>query len=230
MPFTLSHVAAVLPLLNSRRLDPWALAIGAMVPDLPLFLPFLPAYAIWHSLPGILTIDVAATLVVLVLFHGLLREPLLAVVDLPPIRYGLRRAPAVLAGAVIGSSTHVLWDSFTHSYSAAIWGWDWLSAPVIGWITVYRALQYASTLIGLGLVAWWLIPRLRLRPGGSIWLPVALGAGGLAGAALWPLVDPPAEGWASTITKHGIGVVVGASVLLLGYGVLWRLVKGFKRA
>ncbi|MEE2045837.1 DUF4184 family protein, partial [Nocardiopsis tropica] len=38
MPFTLSHVAAVLPLARTR-LPPAALVVGSVVPDLPYYLP-----------------------------------------------------------------------------------------------------------------------------------------------------------------------------------------------
>ncbi len=42
MPFTVSHVAAVLPLAvgrSGRTLVPTALVIGSIVPDLPYFVP-----------------------------------------------------------------------------------------------------------------------------------------------------------------------------------------------
>ena len=84
MPFTPTHIAAILPIAAIRRRElPFsALAIGAMLPDLPLFLPRISRYAVdlhdssfastWlraaydilfqvnyyqmHSIPGLLTI------------------------------------------------------------------------------------------------------------------------------------------------------------------------------
>ncbi|MFC7593366.1 DUF4184 family protein [Nonomuraea antimicrobica] len=133
MPFTPSHIAAVLPLIRSssrlrRYLDPWALAMGAMVPDLAVFLPFLPDYTVWHSWLGVVTINPLAVLILLPLFHLVLRDPLIAL--LPPSLAGraallaperLRLLP-MAAGAVVGAATHVLWDSFTHSTGPAEWG------------------------------------------------------------------------------------------------------------
>ncbi|MEV4086855.1 DUF4184 family protein, partial [Nonomuraea fuscirosea] len=90
MPFTPSHIAAVLPLIASSRLrrivDPWALAMGAMVPDLPIFLPFLPDYTDWHSWLGVVTIDPLAVLILLPFFHLVLRDPLISL--LPPALAG----------------------------------------------------------------------------------------------------------------------------------------------
>ncbi|MFD0660439.1 DUF4184 family protein [Thermocatellispora tengchongensis] len=160
MPFTVSHVAAVIPLIGAARVrrlaEPWALAAGAMVPDLPLFLP-LGEYREWHSPAGIALRCLPAGLVLLALFQYVLRDPLTALLP-PPLaarvaaleRPGWRRAPAMAAGVLAGAVTHVLWDSFTHS-----WGWAWLSAPVAGTLPAYKLAQYASTAGGLAVVAWW---------------------------------------------------------------------------
>jgi hypothetical protein len=246
VPFTPSHVAAVLPFASSERirrvLDPWALALGAMVPDLPIFLPFLPDYMIWHSVGGVLTLDLLAVLLLLTVFHGFLRDPLTALLPpslagraaaLAPGRYGVRRIPAVVAGGVAGAFTHLFWDSFTHSYSSAIWGWAWLDVRVAGLVPVFRVLQYASTAAGLAAVLWWAwrgLSRMEPRalPGHLALSRRArrgvLGATAAAtalGGAVWPLLFPP-SGWAETGTRVGAGVVVGCCTLLLGYATVWR--------
>ncbi|MFJ2031646.1 DUF4184 family protein [Streptosporangium sp. NPDC087985] len=247
MPFTPSHVAAVLPLISSARarrmLDPWALVLGSMVPDLPIFLPFLPDYTFWHSLRGVLTIDPLAVVLLLAVFHGLLRDPLTAllppslagrVASLAPGRYGVRRLPAVVAGAVVGACTHKLWDSFTHHYSQGIWGWEWLAAPAVGPLPMFRLLQYLSTVIGLAIVALWawyglsrMEPvaapeRLALPAGVRYGVLLATVAATALGAAIWPIAFP-ATGWAQTITRMGAGVVGGCCALLLLYALMWQL-------
>ncbi|MFF5208983.1 DUF4184 family protein [Streptosporangium sp. NPDC000396] len=247
MPFTPSHIAAVLPLISSARarrmLDPWALALGAMVPDLPIFLPFLPDYMIWHSLRGVLTIDPLAVVVLLALFHGLLRDPLTALLppgvagraaSLAPGRYGPRRLPTVIAGGVVGAFTHKLWDSFTHSYSQGVWGWEWLTAPVAGGLPAFRLLQYLSTVVGLAVVTWWAwrglsrmepmtVPE-RLKLPGHVrhGVVLATAAATALGAAIWPMAFP-APTLAGTITRVGAGVVVGCCALLLVYALMWQL-------
>ncbi|NUP82255.1 MAG: DUF4184 family protein [Nonomuraea sp.] len=246
MPFTPSHIAAVLPLAGSARArrfaDPWALALGTMVPDLPIFLPFLPAYGDWHSWTGVLTLDLVAVLVLLPLFHGVLRDPLIAL--LPPslagraalLRPGRPRVAAVVAGALIGSATHVFWDSFTHSYASARWG-EWLDTPVHGTIKLFGVLQYTSSVVGLAVVVWWVwrglsrmpaaeVPeRLRVAPALRRAVLAACSLGVVAGALLWPLVDEPNPefGIRSVITKTGAGTVIGLCLVLTCYAIVWQV-------
>lgn len=246
MPFTPSHMAVMVPLMSSARVrrfaDPWALALGAMVPDLPIFLPFLPDYTNWHSWLGVVTIDLAAVLVLLPLFHVVFRDPLISL--LPPSLAGraalvtpdrLRPLP-IAVGAVIGAASHVLWDSFTHSTGPAEWG-AWLSVSVFGVITLFRLLQYTSSVIGLAVMVWWVwrglsrmapaaVPdRLRIAPRVRRAVMASASVGVVAGALLWPLVDEPnpAFGLPSVITKTGAGTVVGLCLVLTCYAAVWQV-------
>ncbi|SDM68388.1 DUF4184 family protein [Nonomuraea jiangxiensis] len=248
MPFTPSHVALVVPLMVSPRVrrfvDPWALALGAMVPDLPIFLPFLPDYTDWHSWAGVVTLDLAAVLLLLPLFHLVLRDPLISL--LPPslagraallVPYRMAVLP-MAAGGVVGAASHVLWDSFTHSTGPMEWG-PWLSVSVFGVIRLFRLLQYVSSAVGLAVVVWWgwrglarmtatAVPdRLRLAPRVR-WTVLAAAAFGIvAGAVLWPLVDEPVPelGLPSVITKTGAGTVVGLCLVLACYAVVWQVLR-----
>ncbi|MEU6711587.1 DUF4184 family protein [Nonomuraea sp. NPDC046802] len=246
MPFTPSHIAAVLPLASSERVrrfvDPWALALGAMVPDLPIFLRFLPDYTDWHSWLGVVTIDPLAVLLLLPLFHAVFREPLISL--LPPSLAGraallvpdrIRLAP-MAAGAVIGSATHVFWDSFTHSTGPHEWG-AWLAVSVFGVIRLFRLLQYVSSAIGLTVVIWWAwrglsklpataVPdRLRITPRTRWTVIAASSLGSIAGALLWPLVDEPnpALGIPSVLTKMGAGTLIGLCLVLTCYATVWQV-------
>ncbi|MEV4565550.1 DUF4184 family protein [Nonomuraea sp. NPDC049419] len=247
MPFTPSHIAAVLPLVGPsarirRVLDPWALAFGAMVPDLPLFLPFLPDYSDWHSWLGVVTIDPLAVLILLPFFHLVLRDPLIALLPaslagraalLAPER--LRLLP-MAAGAVTGAATHVLWDSFTHSTGVVEWG-AWLSVSVLGVINLFRLLQYVSSAVGLAVVVWWgwrglsgmpaapVPERLRLSARVRAAVLSVAGLGVLAGALVWPLIDEPNPryGIAGVITKTGAGTVVGLCLVLACYALVWQV-------
>ncbi len=239
-------MAAVVPLISSARVrrfaDPWALAMGAMVPDLPIFLPFLPDYTNWHSWLGVVTIDLAAVLVLVPLFHGVFRDPLISL--LPPSLAGraalltpdrLRPLP-IAVGAVIGAASHVAWDSFTHSTGPEEWG-PWLSVSVFGVIRLFRLLQYTSSAIGLAVVVWWAwrglsrmapaaVPdRLTISPRVRRAVMAACSVGVVAGALLWPLVDEPnpAFGLPSVITKTGAGTVVGLCLVLTCYAAVWQV-------
>jgi hypothetical protein len=93
MPFTVSHIAAVLPMHTGTRtgegerrgpLVASAMAFGAMVPDAVLFfgfgfLPFRVDRNTTHAVvPGVLMQDVALTAVAVAVWHVLLLRPLLA--------------------------------------------------------------------------------------------------------------------------------------------------------
>ncbi|MGW8570739.1 DUF4184 family protein [Streptomyces niveus] len=179
MPFTLSHPAAVLPLLRSP-FCPAALVCGALAPDAPYFLsgagipvsaqswyePFLNAtYS--HTLPG-LTVALPFTLVLLALY-GLTRRPVAEL--LPPRLAGAgvprrtggypRRAGWVLLSALIGVLTHLAWDSFTHYDGYVVTHLSFLRSQVAGDLTVARVIQHASTVGGLAAIAvhLWRCPR-----------------------------------------------------------------------
>jgi Domain of unknown function (DUF4184) len=128
MPFTLTHIAAVLPIaaMNRRALPFSALVIGSMIPDFPMFVPRLwPRYETTHSISGIFTACVPLGLVCFLFFHVYMKGPLFAV--LPDT---IRRRCAFFSGSrvepslsffalsalaiAVGAATHILWDSFTH--------------------------------------------------------------------------------------------------------------------
>jgi hypothetical protein len=169
MPFTLAHPAAILPLRGFRYLRSVPLIIGALVPDLPYYLPaalarFLPET---HNLAGSFTTNLLAGYAGLVALF-LLRRPLTALLSararglcltaLAP--FSTRPLEWVLAplAIVLGVWTHLLWDSFTHTDGWIVHRVAALSAPVtIGSYTgpVCHVLQYLSSGLGLAVLAVW---------------------------------------------------------------------------
>src|SRR6478609_5937229 len=172
MPFTVSHVAAVLPVVGrSGRLPAAALVIGSMAPDYPWFLTRGRTAGLSHSLLGIVTVDLAVGLLAFVVWRRWAQAP---VRDLVPRVVGERLPrPPGLAGrdlpwaavaVVLGALTHVVWDSFTH---AGRWGVDLLPYlqeghhGVAGWVWA----QDVSSLVGLLVVVGWSVWRLaRTEP------------------------------------------------------------------
>ncbi len=174
MPFTTSHVVAVLPLAG-RGLPVSALFIGAMIPDHPLFVRH-GSYAFAHSPMGILTVNLALGLGLWLLWSRVLRRPTMAVIPGPLRRWwpydpaedaGLLRAAVAVA---IGAATHVIWDGFTHGHGFAVKALPVLAetvatAPIYGW------LQAVSSVFGLLATIVWLQHK-RSSPGNRRW-PVA---------------------------------------------------------
>ncbi len=185
MPFTVSHVAAVLPLrrwLRPAGLLPSA-AIGAMAPDFGLFLPLWMPRSATHGTAALVVFCLPVGLLAWLLFERVLRPALVAVVPdawwahwaargAPPagaLRTWLGAGAAVLAGA----STHVAWDAFTHEGARGVEMLPVLDRPA--WqvnghpMLLYRMLQHLSSVAGLALVLWalWRWHRSLPRPAGA---------------------------------------------------------------
>lgn len=182
MPFTLSHAAAALP-FRRTRLDMPALVTGCFAPDFPYFMFISPHGFIGHTLPGIFIFDLPLSLVALWLFHAYMKQPLLMLLPegvrsrLEPGENRYTFLPAtrlamIVVSIVIGSATHILWDSFTHSFYWPYRHWSFLRemvhVPVLGEMGMYKVLQYASTVFGIAVLAVWVWLWYRAtRPVGS---------------------------------------------------------------
>lgn len=173
VPLTLSHPAAVLPLgrvPGLAALPAAALVIASMVPDLPMFVPGRGGYRLSHSVVGVLSVDVAVTLLVLLVWDRVLRD---ALVDLSPDRVRSRfarrarlpRAAWLLApvAAVVGAASHVVWDAFTHPGRWGVARVAWLGEDHLG-MRGHRWAQYASGVLGLVVVLAACARQLRRRP------------------------------------------------------------------
>jgi Domain of unknown function (DUF4184) len=171
VPFTPAHAAAALPF---RRLHlVWsALIIGTFAPDLEYFVRLSPDDGYGHTLVGSLALSLPLAIVTLWLFHKFVKGPL---IDLFPRGIeqrltvsrgefpfgGAVRFAWIIASIVVGMSTHLLWDSFTHPNTWLYRRWPLLRAqprmPLFGTAHVYKALQHASTATGLVILLIWLV-------------------------------------------------------------------------
>ncbi|MFH8631695.1 DUF4184 family protein [Streptomyces lydicus] len=198
MPFTLSHVAAVLPAVRRTGtargpLVASALVAGSLAPDMTYYADSvvpggMEFGVVTHSLRGVLTVDVLVT-VALVGGWLLLREPVLAL--LPAAWrgrvYGLVRGRpwqprsvsefGALAGrfvlsAVLGAATHVVWDAFTHP---GRWGTRLIPGlgGTAGGLPVSTYLQYGTSVVASVAMVWFVWSALRRGAGGR-------GEGGVA--------------------------------------------------
>ncbi|MCR6482722.1 DUF4184 family protein [Amycolatopsis sp. OK19-0408] len=166
MPFTLSHPAAVLPLAR-HPLVPSALVAGSVAPDVFWFVPRLPGVGLskTHELTSALWLDPLIALVLLAVFHLLLKRPLLALAPKPlaerlPRHFSRRRPGWIALSLVIGAATHVGWDAFTHEND----GFAFLRIPLVTGLDVGRLIQLVSTVAGAAVLAWWLRNWYRTAP------------------------------------------------------------------
>jgi hypothetical protein len=186
MPFTPSHAVVALPFVRTP-LAPAAIAVGAMTPDLPLFVRGLPlSYGVTHSfawLPVTMLVALALLLVWRCVLRPAARElsPRWLAVRLPgewdagapaafgetfSARSGARPSAAgvlLLAAALaIGVASHIVWDLFTHEGrwgSSAIPGLDADWGPLPG----YKWLQHGSSVLGLVILGTFMVVWLARR-------------------------------------------------------------------
>lgn len=181
MPFTPSHAVFALPFVRTP-LVPAAIAVGAMTPDLPLFVRGLPVtYGLTHDLRW-LPVTALVALALLLLWRALMRPAARELAPGPlaerlptewdaPVRTiwretfgGSARAILLLAASLaIGVASHIAWDAFTHegrlgSEIFPALEEPWGPLPGITW------LQHGSSTIGLAIIAVWALLWLRRRP------------------------------------------------------------------
>lgn len=169
MPFTVSHIAAVLPLHKPlRRLGLIsAAAVGAMAPDLDLLLPIRLTRPQTHGRLALLAFCLPLGLAAWAVFQALIKPALIEVLPdgvyarlcqehlgprLGNIKTWLYAALAVVFGAL----THIIWDAFTHEDGLGV-----RMLPILGepgpelggstW-TLYRWLQHGSSVLGMAAV------------------------------------------------------------------------------
>ncbi|KAA9149757.1 DUF4184 family protein [Microbacterium lushaniae] len=187
MPLTPSHAVVALAFVRTP-LVPAAIAVGAMTPDLPLFVRVVvPGYGVTHDLAW-LPVTVALALGLLLIWRMLLRPAVRelaprAIAARLPRRWdasaadGLRETFAVGASGVswpalglvvlslaIGVVTHVGWDLFTHAGRGGV---DLVPVLAQRWgpLPGYTWLQHGSSVLGLAILAAWGLGWLsRRRP------------------------------------------------------------------
>lgn len=199
MPFTPSHAVLALPFIRTP-LIPAAIAIGAMTPDLPLFLRgFGVTYVFTHTYANVLWTMVFA-FGLFVIWRVALRpaasalSPTWLASRLPreweepaadaatkAVGIGQRRSyvPLLVLSLLLGVVSHILWDTFTHSERL---GLDVFPALAEQWgpMPGFKWLQHGSSVVGLVIIGIWAVVRLqssavrdvrdRALP---VWIPMA---------------------------------------------------------
>lgn len=168
MPFTFSHPAIVLPLtsLSKKWFSLTGLVIGSLTPDFEYFLRMRIKSDYSHTLDGLFWFDLPLGLLLAFIFHNSVRNSLFD--NLPLFLksrfvafkrfnwndYFKKSWFVVVISILIGASSHILWDSFTHKHGYFVQKIPVLTSTVDIWgnqIPILKILQHSSTTIG-GLV------------------------------------------------------------------------------
>jgi len=219
VPYPFAHPAAVLPL--ARFGVPSALVIGSVAPDLWYLLPFIDR-AQTHSLSGVLAFCLPAGLLLYLLFHFVLKEPLIALLSPRLSTFACRALPARSGGAVLlsllaGVLTHFAWDGLTHANTPG---------PGVNWV------QHANTVAGTAILAAWIWRKLRSVPAQPPCLSLSARIGAFAAFAgvglLWALgsaeISPAFDLVAlrHLLRNAGISALQGFSLAVLVYCLVFR--------
>lgn len=168
MPFTFSHPAIVLPLtsLSKKWFSLTGLVIGSLTPDFEYFLRMRIKSNYSHTLDGLFWFDLPLGLLLAFIFHKSVRNSLFD--NLPLFLksrfvaferfnwndYFKKNWFVVVISILIGASSHILWDSFTHEHGYFVQAIPMLTSTVDIWgnrIPILKILQHSSTILG-GLV------------------------------------------------------------------------------
>jgi len=168
MPFTFSHPAIILPLtyFPKKWFSLTGLVIGSLTPDFEYFLRMRIKSNYSHTLDGLFWFDLPLGLLLAFIFHDIVRNSLFD--NLPTFfkskfsvftefdwnRHFKKSWFVVIISILIGASSHILWDSFTHEHGYFVQTIPTLTNTVELFgrqIPTLKILQHSSTIIG-GLV------------------------------------------------------------------------------
>lgn len=168
MPFTLAHPAIVLPIVKSKRISTTALVIGTVIPDFKFYLQLKENSLTEDHGLGMLWVDILLVLLFSYLFHYLLKKPFVSNL---PIQwsekinrsihfdwriYAKNNTWTVLLSALLGVSSHIFWDGFTHHDGYFVRMIPLLNTyfSVLGHpVKIFFLLQIAFSLLGLAILA-----------------------------------------------------------------------------
>jgi hypothetical protein len=189
MPFTFAHPVIVLPLKNkyfSKYFSLTALIIGSMLPDFEYFIRMTLKSIYSHTILGIFLFNLPLGLIFCSIFHNIIRNDLFlntpyflrvrlsVFTDFNWNKYFLKNPIQVIISLLIGSFSHIFWDSFTHFNGYFAEKISFLKYFVVVnniSIPVYRILQHSGSIIGCLIIFFVIIklPKFSISNKISIW-------------------------------------------------------------
>lgn len=169
-----------------------------MIPDIEGFLR--PGYekVHSHSWAGMFWFDLPLALIVIFVFHLVVREALIE--NLPPFLYKrfhffkkinwnsyfLKHVPKVIFSILIGITTHLIWDRITHTDTYTYVDKAGINLPQDEKTELRIMLQYVSSLIGVAFMVWWIwrLPSTKEATPERVWKPYWLIVAGTV-ALVW---------------------------------------------
>lgn len=168
MPWTFAHPALILPLKNvfPKQIYFLGLIVGSIVPDLGYYMGLWSLSSFAHTLRGLICICLPLglfTIYVLRVFG-----PYIAILFPDPHRTAFLRSIKIncrldiktfgilLVAILLGSLSHLLWDSFTHAGGTIVMSSEFLRSEVIqvGSLHIYgyTLMQHLSSIVGTSIL------------------------------------------------------------------------------
>ena len=170
MPFTFSHPALVLPLkyIPARFVSMTGLIIGSLTPDFEYFLQMKIQSNYSHTFNGVFWFDLPVGILLAFLFHNIIRNNLFA--NLPAfIRSRFYRLESfnwnayfcknwfiIIISILIGTASHIFWDSFTHPDGYFVGTIPALNNNIrisCTEVPILKVLQHGSSILGAVILA-----------------------------------------------------------------------------
>ncbi|AWZ47525.1 DUF4184 domain-containing protein [Clostridiaceae bacterium 14S0207] len=180
MPFTFSHIAAVLPIKEkfNKYFNFTGLVLGSLAPDFQYFLNFKPMGNLGHTLVGFIVLNLPLCFLVAFLFHKIIKKCFILHMPTPFDRWYIHYAYTpwslnsikeifiFIYSTLLGMLTHIVWDSFTHSTGKFVLLFPQLryNIFILNYaIPIYKLLQHGSTLIGTFLLVIYMYKKRNLK-------------------------------------------------------------------
>ena len=161
MPFPLAHPAAVLPLRRycPRYLSFPALVVGSLCPDVGYLLSRYNVEMYSHRWVGSFTFCLPVGLLILGAIY-LFRWPVIGLLSerrrrmfLPLCQSRIPSLLVIVVSLLLGTWTHLLWDSFTHPHGWLVEHLVILQAPLLHWddhtLRVHNLVWYICSFGGV---------------------------------------------------------------------------------
>jgi hypothetical protein len=179
MPLTFSHPAIVLPLkyLPKRWISLTGLVIGSVTPDFEYFARMKVSSIYSHTWFGLLWFDLPVGLLLCFVYHDIVKGT--SISHLPKAlrsrfeqynaldwnNHFIKNSLVIILSILVGSTSHLFWDSFTHVTGYFVVLWDMVKPISLFGIEMplYKLVQHCSTLIG-GIVILAAIYKMPNRP------------------------------------------------------------------
>ncbi|MHA6246849.1 DUF4184 family protein [Pontibacter sp. CAU 1760] len=203
MPFTFSHPAIILPVhaVFRRWTSLTGLVVGSLSPDFEKFIRMSTHDPYSHTWRSIFYFNLPLGILLTFIFHLVVRDALLD--NLPAfmsrrlsgfkkfdwVNYFKRNYLIVIFSVILGASSHIFWDSFTHVDGRAVRWFPVLMEKVTisgKKESLYGLLQLWTSVAGALLILFSILmlppvhPLSRRRNLLSYWLTVMVVAGGVA--------------------------------------------------